>query len=220
MEYIDKIYCINLDSRPDRWQECLDEFKKLNIENEVERVTAFKMPLGIDGCTKSHLECIKLAKQNNFKNVLILEDDVSFEYEIFYDVLYNAFEQLKLKNLKYDILYFSANLYGNDNKLIDKNLAHIVSAKAAHAYIVNHTIYDFILSAFANINWDDPANWNHSNPNRMNMDVWYKNIQSFGNVYGVYPSIAEQRSGFSDLIKMDCYYNLSSVYNKILEKSL
>ena len=34
--YFDKIYCINLDSRPERWDECLVEFNKLELE--VERV--------------------------------------------------------------------------------------------------------------------------------------------------------------------------------------
>ena len=41
-KYFDKIYCINLDSRPDRWKECLEEFKKIGIDDIVERLR----PLG------------------------------------------------------------------------------------------------------------------------------------------------------------------------------
>ena len=219
MKIFDKIYCINLDSRPDRWEECLVEFNKIGIQDQVERVSAFKGPFGIDGCTRSHLECIRLAKDNNCENVLILEDDISFTSDIFIDTLHNAINQLNDNKLDCDILYFSANLYGNGNSLIDNNLAKISSAKAAHAYVVSSSVFDIILNAFKDIDWNDPYNWNPSNPNRMNMDTWYKNIQQLGNTYGTYPSLAEQRPSHSDLLNKHVAYNLSTVYNEILEKT-
>ena len=40
--FFDKIYCINLEERTDRWEECLSEFKKYGIEN-VERIKAVKI---------------------------------------------------------------------------------------------------------------------------------------------------------------------------------
>ena len=219
MKLFDKIYCINLDSRSDRWEECLDEFKKIGIENDVERVSAFQMTPGIAGCTKSHLECIKLAKLNNYNSVLILEDDVTFTDN--FTEIYNAgVNQLLDKSIKYDMLYFSANLYGDGNYLIDDNLAKISSAKAGHAYIVNSSVYDIIINAFSDIQWNAPHNWHHGNPNRMNMDTWYKNIQQLGNVYGIYPSLAEQRPSHSDLLNTYCDYGLSNAYNKILEKTI
>ena len=36
----EKIYCINLDRRTDRWEESLIEFKKWGIEGNVERYSA------------------------------------------------------------------------------------------------------------------------------------------------------------------------------------
>ena len=53
-KYFDKIYCINLDSRPDRWKECLEEFKKIGIDDIVERFPAAELTPGIAGCTKSN----------------------------------------------------------------------------------------------------------------------------------------------------------------------
>lgn len=211
------VFCINLDSRPDRWLECQEEFKKVGLNN-VERFPAIFMEPGIAGCSKSHHDCIKLAKERKYDNVLILEDDVSFS-ENFQDILINVFDQLKNRNISYDMLYLGANLRGNENHLIDKNLAKIVDAKAAHAYIINSSVYDIILDTYININWADLNNWHHHNEKRMNMDVWYRNIQKLGNVYGVYPSLAEQRSGISDLLHKDCYYNLTNVYNQILERT-
>jgi len=215
--YFDKIYCINLDSRPERWDECLVEFNKLELE--VERVEGFQMEPGIAGCSKSHLECVKKAKTNGYQNVLILEDDITFHEDIFDQTLTLTMEQLEKNGLKYDMLYFSANLYGAGNGLIDKNLAKITSAKSGHAYVVNKSVYDKIINAFEYIDWEDSNNWYHGNPNRMNMDTWYKNIQQLGNTYGVYPSIAEQRKSLSDLINIDLYYDISKKYNKFLKEN-
>lgn len=219
--YVDNIYCINLDKRTDRWEECQSEFKKLNIQNSVNRFSAVDMSPGIAGCTRSHYEVIKLAKEKQFKNVLILEDDVVFNTDIFTYILNNTFDQLKSKNLKYDMLYLGANLTGNGNKLIDKNLAKLSTAKTTHAYIVNSSIYDYIIDSYYNIDWNYEYNWSHENPNRMNIDVFYvKKIQKMGNTYGTYPSIADQREGYSDIIKLNSNYKLSTTYNKILENSL
>jgi hypothetical protein len=37
--FFDKTFCINLDRRRDRWEECLTEFNKYNLE-DIERFTA------------------------------------------------------------------------------------------------------------------------------------------------------------------------------------
>jgi len=219
-QFFDKIFCINLDSRPDRWKNCILEFDNLGLTNLVERVSAFKMNPAIAGCSKSHIECIKLAKERKYSRILIVEDDITFHTDIFYKILNESHKQLLNKKIDYDILYFSANLYGNSNKLIDTNLAKITLAKAAHSYILNSKVYDLILNNYSKIDWDNEYNWQYSNKNRMNFDVWLKNIQELGNSYGVYPSIAEQKKGYSDLINMECSYNISNHYNKILKDTL
>lgn len=38
-DYFDKIYCINLDSRTDRWERTQTEFEKVGIENRVTRTS-------------------------------------------------------------------------------------------------------------------------------------------------------------------------------------
>jgi len=85
--YFDKIYCINLNHRTDRWLESLQEFKKLGIDSDVERFEAHELKPGIKGCTKSHYEIIKLAKKNKYKNVLIFEDDVFILRDDFNNIL-------------------------------------------------------------------------------------------------------------------------------------
>ena len=73
LDNFDKVYCINLDSRKDRWKECVIEFNKIGILDEVERFSAVKHERGIAGCTLSHYEIIKKCKKDGCKNVLIFE---------------------------------------------------------------------------------------------------------------------------------------------------
>jgi glycosyl transferase family 25 len=74
----DLIYCINLDSRPDRWQEAVREFSALNIVDRVERVPAIAHANPREGCRLSHLECVRRADAAGAETVLIFEDDVIF----------------------------------------------------------------------------------------------------------------------------------------------
>ena len=175
-KYFDKIYCINLDSRLDRWEECLVEFKKIGIQTQVERFSAIPLQPGIAGCTKSHYEVVKLAKKNNYKNILIFEDDVSLINSDFFSILEKTHIQLKKHNLTYDLLYLGGNL-NPDNKinyLIDDNLAKLTYCKTTHSYALNSTVYDKFLNFFKNVNWSDMNNWSSSNSNRLNILFYWK----------------------------------------------
>jgi hypothetical protein len=76
--FFDSIYCINLDTRPDRWAEACREFQALGIAHRVERVPAIAHPDGREGCRLSHLECVRRASLAGAETVLIFEDDVTF----------------------------------------------------------------------------------------------------------------------------------------------
>ena len=89
--YFDRIFCINLDSRPDRWESVSEQFSKHSID--VERISGIdgsKMNLefppeikeGAVGCALSQFFAIKYAKQLNLKDFLLLEDDVEFHENI------------------------------------------------------------------------------------------------------------------------------------------
>lgn len=77
--HIDQIVYINLDSRVDRRKELLSEFNRLLIpESKIRRFAAIAAEPGCIGCSSSHLAAIKMARQEKWKNVLILEDDFNF----------------------------------------------------------------------------------------------------------------------------------------------
>jgi glycosyl transferase family 25 len=83
-DFFEKIYCINLDTRQDRWEKVKEQFSKFGIEGRVERISGFvlddseSVDSGERSCMISHIKCLKDAKEKNYKNFLILEDDVFF----------------------------------------------------------------------------------------------------------------------------------------------
>ena len=138
-EYIDCIVYINLDERQDRRTKCEESLNSVNITNYY-RVPAIKDNIGIRGCTLSHYNIVKHAKENNYKNILIFEDDFTITNpSTFKSTLLASLQQIETNNLSPHMLYLGGNLltgYVETNKKIDKNLFRIGGAKTTHSYIV------------------------------------------------------------------------------------
>ena len=81
-EYFDKIFVINLASRPDRLEHFKGECRKHGIFG-VERFEGFQKPIlkdepnGNFGCTSSHRAILDLICHYKWKRVLIFEDDMN-----------------------------------------------------------------------------------------------------------------------------------------------
>lgn len=71
------IFCINLRKNKSRWSESQAEFKKsgLNV-NRFDAIEDKDFPYF--GCSLSHRKIIETAKKNNWKMVLVFEDDIHF----------------------------------------------------------------------------------------------------------------------------------------------
>ncbi len=158
--YFDAVYYINLDSRTDRKEFFEKQAKELDIpairfsaitpkEGEFNEELAGPRYYGNEytkfkiGCTISHQSLIRKAKENNWENILIFEDDCVF--------LDNFKEKAQLyvnelKNIKWDIFYFGGDPSASGT-FITENLATIVKGGVyqTHAYAINHNIYDQIL---------------------------------------------------------------------------
>jgi len=118
-KYVDQIYYINLEHRKDRKEHIEKQIKEyldpdLKITTRFDAIqykgnfvnNCFRNKGGI-GCSLSHLHIVKLAKQNNYKHTLILEDDVIFNWDKdrFYNFLKIFFENIK----DYNLLVFDTN---------------------------------------------------------------------------------------------------------------
>lgn len=77
-DFFDRIYCINLDRRTDRWERVSAELARLGLARRVERVPAVEAEDGARGCRDSHVECVRRAMASGAETALILEDDVTF----------------------------------------------------------------------------------------------------------------------------------------------
>jgi GR25 family glycosyltransferase involved in LPS biosynthesis len=153
LDYFDKAYYINLDKRVDRKLEFESRVKSIGLD--VERWPATQLnKTDITNntfdenwhikvsCTYSHQQLINNAKEKGYKSILIFEDDCVFEN----DFVNKAKECInELKKLEWDIFYFG----GEPNeycKSISERLAKTDGCYSTHAYAINHTFYDKILS--------------------------------------------------------------------------
>ena len=199
-EFVDQIYCINLERRTDRKEIFL---KKLTEEAETstDNLTFIK---AIDGTTipnedmaeefhagwphytkgawgraVSHINAVKDAKEKGYKKILIFEDDVTFindfktNYKLFYDN----------QPGEWDTLWLGANFVSRPRVLND----YVGSANsyAAHAYMLTEKTFDMI------------TGWAINAP----IDIFYCNSlqnEFRATTYHALPRICGQFKGYSD----------------------
>jgi len=188
-KYFDKIYCINLDKRPDRYENVLKEFNKFGIIN-VERFAGVDGSLlqsngiisnGEIGILETHISIIKKAKENSLKNVLIMEDDVYFTDEI-----YKVDEYIKEVPSDWDFLYFGGNhAYGQPPLRINDKILKLNFTVALQCVAIKSTVFDEILELLPKHN--------------IQVDGCYGHLHKKYNAYSFYPNIAKQTKGFSDI---------------------
>jgi len=130
--YFDKMFCINLDRRTDRWENVSKLFDNNNLV--VERHSAFdgkkELTLPYPSSSElagaiSHRDVILKAKELGLKNVLVFEDDVEFLNDI-----HEKFNTIKyfIPN-DWDMIYFGGNHVGGliqINEYFFKNLILII----------------------------------------------------------------------------------------------
>lgn len=168
-QYFDKIYCLNLDRRLDRWNKVNKQFSKLKIN--VERWSAIDgdaisddllnlyNPNNIKGeeaskkgivenknaiaCLLSHIEIIKNAKYNNYERILIFEDDILFS---------KHFENKisKIKNIDWKLLYLGASQFDWSNINIDKDYYLCNKTLGTFAYAIDRSIFDEVIQVLEN----------------------------------------------------------------------
>jgi hypothetical protein len=85
-EFFDVIFCISLDSRPERWRQAQHLFRTVGIVQRVERVASIWSHDPDEGRRLSHLQCVRRASAAGAETALIFEDDVAipgFSPELF-----------------------------------------------------------------------------------------------------------------------------------------
>ncbi len=199
--YFDKIYCINLDRRPDRWDECCSIFNIMNLE--VERFSACdgqlidtgygKVYNGELGGTISHTRLFKKIKDEGFEKVLILEDDVEFCKN--FEENFNSSIQ-EVPN-DWDLLFLGGNHTGGYDK-ISQRVGRVYRTYALQSYAVNKKSIDTLYENMIRFIGHVIACGERLTPS-VAADFYIGKLQPSLNCYSIFPNLTWQRESFSDL---------------------
>lgn len=172
--FFDKIYCINLDRRKDRWACVQKQFDKIGLLGRVERVSAVEKKDKWQGCLESHIKVIKKAMHHNKKYILIFEDDIEF-------INYNTVRlEESIKDLfrisDWQLFYLGGRAVSRTRKISNNILKG--SFYSTHAYAMN------------------VAQLRGYSKMVVPIDIWYaNNLRS----YCLYPMMVTQSNDYSDI---------------------
>jgi glycosyl transferase family 25 len=193
-EEFDKIYCINLDRRPDRWEKVSKTFDELDIKDVVRYSAIDGNTLDLDsikynknlnrgelGILETHLQLVQEAKDVGYKQIMIMEDDVKFTDEIH---KFNEYMEAIPKG--WDMIYVGGNhIYGDEPTVINRKVLKLTNSVAIHCVILNESVFDVILAI--------------AKGRQKQIDNYYADIQKGYDVYSFTPNMALQYEDFSDI---------------------
>ena len=194
LKIVDKIYYINLDSRKDRNKKILNQIRKIDPYLEkTERFEAIYNQKGWIGCAESHLEILKKYIENDYQNVMVLEDDFSFRNFDFKEKIKNLFTY----DNDFDILLLSCNIIDSVNTE-KEDIIKVLKSLTTSGYIINKKIYSKLLEV-----WTEGLEKLKQDPdlnrNSYSCDVSWQKLQIENKVYSSRESIGFQISDFSDI---------------------
>lgn len=177
-------YCMNLDSRTDRWEQVTTDFKRLSdvLPIKIERVSAVALPQKPQqGVGMTVAKIVTMAKEEKLPYVLIMEDDLYvIDPEKVKACLENAPDD-------WDILSGGSYHYVPKGPY-DSNWMIMKDFCSLHFIIIRDRIYDSVLGLTGRPMHLDRILGNQVKAGKMKM-------------YLMHPMPCQQRPGFSDLRK-------------------
>ena len=188
VDMIDAVIYINLEYRTDRNDHMLEIVKIFG--RKVQRFEAIETYPGFIGCSESHAAVMKMAIESDWKNILVLEDDVLWNENV--DAYTNAIELL---TTPYDVI-----MLGSYKTQYDADTQRIKHGYGTHAYVVNRhyfkTFYSNIQEGLALLNASEPAY-----PVEYRIDNYKDKLAADDKWYIVIPNLLYQMDGYSDVLK-------------------
>jgi GR25 family glycosyltransferase involved in LPS biosynthesis len=213
----DGIVVVNLDERAGRWRQVQSELARLAHSGGLTRLSAVRgtdLPgfgqrpwfrgrardrtwAGRAGCVLSHRAAIQLAAKNNWRTLLILEDDIVVARQA-PSVLTDLAKTLK--ETEWDVCFLGfTDPVSPFERIASLSSGHtlfrISGCSTTHAYLVRDSTYQWLLSKLP-----EPLHiWPWISTHRA-IDRWfYRNLSRRFRVLAVSPSIVNQSPGFSDI---------------------
>lgn len=191
---IKSFYCLNLDKNQDRWDKCVDEFRKVGISYVERIITQESEENRYLSFNQAHYNAIKKGYETG-EPFCIFEDDVAF------DMNWKRIEE-STAQLPQDwaLLYIGANIVGTDTvswKMPDRvsaNIARMYNAWMTHAIVYSPAMAKWIIDNF------DPMTFPV-------YDEWLRiNVMSAFPVYVTNPMFCYQRPVYSDVWQREVDY--------------
>ena len=190
---IDHIFYINIEHRTDRRNEIEGELKQYGLIGERYNAIYIQNGGGCLGCSYSHLNVLKIARERGYKNVLILEDD--FKFTVSKEELEEGLNHLFSLPFQFDVCMLGYNL--QNGTIVDEYpfLTKVYEAQTASAYLVNQSMYDKLIAVYE---WAVPLlestgeHWNYI------CDQSWKSLQPDSHWYCFTTRMGIQRPSYSD----------------------
>ena len=220
-DLVDGVLVVNLDNRPERWQQVQSGIGTRVPDGKLQRLSATlgtalpgygKPPwflghkrdrtwAGRAGCTLSHRAAIEQAQQAGWRTLLILEDDLEPVPDL--DVVLTALPAA-LRDHPWDVCYLGfTNPVLPCHRLTELPNGHalyrVSGCSTTHAYLLRDTTFDWLLGKLP----EPTVIWRWISRHRA-IDRWYyRNLARRFTVCAVSPSVINQQGGFSDITRRE-----------------
>ena len=224
---LDGIAVINLDDRPDRWDQMRAAAAPyLQDAPPFTRISAVRGTLlpgygerpwfrgkasdkrwaAKAGCTQSHRKVMEFARTQGWKTFLVLEDDADFSPLTGVD-MHALDHALFTAQPDWDVCYLGfSQAVGTSLELAtvgQQRVCEVNGCYTTHAYVVRTRARDWILARLA----ADAQAWSWHARHRI-IDRWYvRHLCTELRVLAISPSIITQAAGFSDIVQRQVDYS-------------
>lgn len=211
-EFISKVVYINLEDRLDRKKHIEGQLSKYINTDKICRFNAVKNIRGAIGCGLSHIAVLEMAIAENWDNVFIAEDDLTWtaDFTSGYNILENLIRE------EYDVIVLGGSFVKSY-----KDSFKLISCNCALAYIVNNSYYQKLLDCFKKGVYQLTRSYNQS---RYAIDQVWKPLQRHDNWYVIKPNMCVQLPSYSnienDFKDYTRYFNNTSEYDDMSAKQL
>jgi len=182
LKSIDKIYLVNLLHRQDRLLKSAELLEEYHIPYERFQAIHDKEQ-GARGLRDTMIKIFSEIIENNYKNTLIFEDDVSFCLDSFWfhDTMNKVVEQLPEN---YHLCYLGGQATGRLSHFHSANLIPVIKYFATHSVLYSlHGVKEIMARDFG-----------------YPIDNWIvESIQPMAHCYCTYPLLCSQRPDISDI---------------------
>jgi glycosyl transferase family 25 len=159
------------------------------------RFNAIKTASGAIGCSLSHIKCLEIAKENNYPQVFICEDDITFLNPGLFVENLSQFVQSDMSDL-WDVVIVGGNncppyiKYG-------EFCIKVSSCQTTTGYIVKNHYYDTLIE---NMKEGVKKLLNEiENKQQYALDIYWKQLQVRDNWFMIVPPTVIQYEDYSDI---------------------